>query len=219
MEMRLGLIGDVHAEDDLLCTAIDALGGQKVDRILCTGDVVDGAGNVDRACALLEAHKVTTVRGERDRYIRDDMKRDLPNAHRMTSLAPRSISFVKSLQSMTYLDVPGGRLLLCHGIGETDTASLGAEDEGRKLARNDALLKVLFDASVTVMIHGHSHAPMVRRLERGAGKPALLVVNAGTLHRDEGPGFAVFDAANARVEFYRIDPASQGVSQVSRTVL
>jgi predicted phosphodiesterase len=56
-----------------------------------------------------------------------------------------------------------------------------------------------------MMVCGHTHVPMVRRFERGAGKPALLVVNPGTLARADGAGFAIIDVRARRVEFSRID--------------
>ena len=107
---RVGLIGDVHAEDERLRIAIAALAAEKVERILCCGDLVDGHGDVDRTCSTLALHRVTTVRGNHDRWIRDDDMRTLPNAHRMTALAPLSIDLIKSLPRTVSIDVPGGKL-------------------------------------------------------------------------------------------------------------
>ena len=214
---RLGLIGDVHAEDERLRIAIAALTAEKVERILCCGDLVDGHGDVDRTCSTLALHGVTTVRGNHDRWIRDDDMRTLPNAHRMTALTPLSIDLLKSLPRTVSIDVPGGKLLLCHGVGENDMRKLGPEDSGYAISSNDDLLKVLFDATVAVMVGGHTHKPMVRRFERGGGKPALIVVNPGTLAREDGPGFAVLDLSARRVDFHRItdslsvEPASRAV--------
>jgi putative phosphoesterase len=216
--MRLGIIGDVHAEDERLRVAIDTLAAQNVDRILCCGDLVDGYGNVDRVCTLLALHRVATVRGNHDRWIRDDDMRTLPHAHRMTSLTPLSIELIKSLPPTLTFEVPGGKLLLCHGIGDNDMRRLGPDDDGYAISTNEDLLKVLFDASVSVMVAGHTHTPMVRRFERGGGKPALHVINAGTLGRDDEPGFVVLDFAAGRVDFHRI-AGDLSVSIASRAVL
>lgn len=216
--MRFGLIGDVHAEDERLYVALEALGEARVDRILCVGDIVDGEGDVDRACSLLVQHRVTTVRGNHDRWIRDDDMRTLPNAHRMTGLAPASIELLKSLPPTLTIDVPLGKLLLCHGVGANDMRRLGAEENGHAISSNDDLLKVLFDASVTIMVCGHTHVPMVRRFERGAGKAPLVVVNAGTLARDDSPGFVILDTAARRVDFFRLG-ADLAITPASRAVL
>lgn len=216
--MRLGLIGDVHAEDERLHVAITALMAERVDRILCSGDLVDGHGDVDRACALIKTHQVITVRGNHDRWIRDDDMRTLPNAHLMTKLAPESIEVLKALPSTLTLDLPLGKLLLCHGTGSNDMRKLGPDDSGYAISANDDLLKVLFDPSVAFMVCGHTHVPMVRRFERGSGKPALLVVNAGTLAREDKPGFAILDMAARRVDFHHIN-GDLTVVTASRAVL
>ena len=44
MNRRIGLIGDVHAEDQRLDTAIDALQAAGCDLLLCTGDLCDWPG-------------------------------------------------------------------------------------------------------------------------------------------------------------------------------
>ncbi len=203
--MRLGLVGDVHAEHERLAVALDVLAKERVDRILCTGDLVDGHGDVDRVCDLIATRAVVTVRGEHDRWIRDDSMRNVPNAHHMTSLSTRSIEVLKGLPPTITMDVPGGKLLLCHGVGTNDMREMGPMDGARAISSNDELLDVLFDASITLMVGGHTHEPFVRRFERGPGKQPLMVVNPGTLARDAEPGFLVLDLVQRRVAFWRID--------------
>lgn len=216
--MRFGLIGDVHAEDDRLAVALDALAREKVDRILCTGDLVDGHGSVDRTCALLRAHGVVTVRGNHDRWIRDDSMRTLPHAHVMTALAIESIELLKTLPPTVRLGCALGGLLLCHGVGDNDMCKLGADDHGYAISSNDDLLKLLFDPSVAVMVGGHTHRPYVRRFERGHGNAPLVVINAGTLAREDEPCFSIFDDVARRVDFHRIE-GDLRASLSSRAVL
>ncbi len=63
MLRRVGAIGDVHAEDDALHTALCFLQKRDVDAIVCLGDIVDGMGDSDRTCALLRDAGVVCVRG------------------------------------------------------------------------------------------------------------------------------------------------------------
>jgi predicted phosphodiesterase len=172
--------------------------------VLCTGNVVDGRGDVDKACALLVSRGVLVVRGNHDRWIREDAMRNVPHAHRMTDLATTSIELLKSLPPTATIDIPGGKLLLCHGVGTNDMRELGPMDGARSISSNDELLSVLFDATIAFMVGGHTHKPFVRRFERGTGSTPLLVVNPGTLVRDEEPGFLVLDVGARRVDFYRI---------------
>jgi predicted phosphodiesterase len=202
--MRFGLIGDVHAEDERLRVVLATLSRAKVDRILCVGNLVDGHGDVDKVCALLAAHNVSTIRGNHDRWIRADEQRRLPNAHHMTSLAIESIEMIKTLPKTMMIDIPGGRLLLCHGVGEDDMQRVTAEDRGQAISTNEELLKILFDATISIMVCGHTRQPMLRRFERGPGKPPLIVINAGTLAREDDPGFVILDVVARRVDFISV---------------
>jgi predicted phosphodiesterase len=202
--MRLGLIGDLHAEDDRLAATLVALEQQRVDLVLCTGDVVDGYGNVDRTCALLEAKRVLCVRGNHDRWIRDDAMRDLPQAHRMTALAPESLAFLKGLPATRTIDVEGGVLVLCHGVGADDMRELEPDARGHALSGNAELLRLLLDRNVRYMVGGHTHVPMVRELPRGDGAPPLVIVNPGTLFREDAPGYFVLDTKENRVEMFAL---------------
>ncbi|HVH42037.1 MAG TPA: metallophosphoesterase family protein [Labilithrix sp.] len=202
--VRLGLIGDVHAEDELVLATLEALRKERVDHVLCTGDLVDGLGDVDRACGYLREANVLTVRGNHDRWIRSDEMRTLPNAHKMTELSVETIALLKSLPSTASLDIlGGGKLLLCHGVGRNDMRRLQADDRGHAISSNDDLLGVLFDAGIRLMIAGHTHQQMLRRFERGGGRPPLFAINPGTLAREDEPGFAIVDLKAARVEFRR----------------
>jgi len=206
--VRFGLIGDVHAEDDFLARTLDELAAAPVDKILCTGDVVDGLGSVDRACALLRERNVVTVRGNHDRWIRSDELRTLPHAHRMTELAAETILLLKELPETLSLDLAspthgGGRLLLCHGVGKNDMCRLGPDDYGYAISSNEDLLALLFDPSIHIMVGGHTHRPMLRRFGRSSAKSPLWVVNPGTLARENEPGYAILDLVRASVDFYR----------------
>lgn len=219
--MRLGLIGDVHAEDQLLARTLEQMTPGKVDHVLCTGDLVDGLGNVDRVCALLQARGALVVRGNHDRWIRADEARTLPNAHRMTDLSVDTIGFLKDLPKTKSFDLPpalgGGKVMLCHGVGENDMCQLKPDDYGYAISSNTDLLSVLFDPTIRVMVGGHTHQPMVRRFERGAGKRPLFVVNPGTLARDNTPGFAIVDLTQGRADFYVLPP--QGPPTLKTTAM
>ena len=203
--MRIGLIGDLHAEHERLLVALDVMRTETVARVLCTGDVVDGHGDPDETVKLLREHRVTVVRGNHDRWIREDTMRTLERAHRMTDLAPRSIDFLKSLPATESIDLPDGKkLLLCHGVGDNDMQKLNPDDSGYAISSNEALLKVLFDPVFAMMVGGHTHVPFVRRFERGSGQKPLVFVNPGTLARENEPGFAIANFVQSRIDFYRI---------------
>ena len=69
MLRKIGIIGDVHAEDHHLELAITTLSTAGAEALLCTGDITDGSGDLDRCVELLVKHDVITVRGNHDRWV------------------------------------------------------------------------------------------------------------------------------------------------------
>ncbi len=193
---RTGLIGDVHAEDRTLAAALEWLAEQGVDSILCTGDVVDGAGDVDRCCRLLRDHGVVTVRGNHDAWILSHTLRQLADAHLLEELHPGSRAFIAGLADTVELETPGGSLLLCHGLGEDNMWFLGRAEDDPNGVDTWTALQAVRSWPHSFMVGGHTHHRMVRELGR------LTVINPGTLKRDQEPcvGIADFDAGS--VQFY-----------------
>lgn len=196
---RLGLIGDVHAEDTLLGLALERLAADGLEAVLCTGDIVDGQGDVDECCRLLRVRDVVTVRGNHDRWFLTGKNLELP--HATARVAPRSHRYLSALPTTVELHTARGPLLLCHGVGENDMASVKPDDVGYALESNLDLQRLVDGAAggeaPRLVVAGHSHVPMVRRLG------ALVLVNPGTLLRSQTPGFLQLDLATETVIVFR----------------
>ncbi|HWN66844.1 MAG TPA: metallophosphoesterase family protein [Haliangium sp.] len=191
---RLGLIGDIHGEDERLAQAIAYLQGRGVDAIAATGDVVDGLGDVDRCCELLGQHGVITVRGNHDRWLLAGIMRDLP--HATMDVSPASRRFLAGLPGTTVLFTVAGALLLCHGMGSSDMARLGPDDDGYAIQFHTELQELIQDPSVQLVACGHMHQRFVRSF------PGLVVMNPGTLFRDHAPGFYLVDFVEGTASGY-----------------
>jgi len=192
---RLGLIGDVHAEDGQLERVIGFLRGQGVDRLLCTGDVVDGPGDANRCCRLLIDAEVITVRGNHDRWLFAPQRPALPDATQRADLDAASLQFLRSLPEMVELRTEAGLFVLCHGLPGNDMAQLRPDDSGYALAANLDLLRLMMEARYRLVINGHSHRRMVREFN------GVTVVNAGTLYREHDPCCAVMDLERRTVTY------------------
>lgn len=212
---RIGAIGDVHCEERLLQRALDLLAAEGADLVVCTGDIVDGQGDVAACCALLQGESVVTVRGNHDRWFlracTDDaflegfVKR-LPNATSPHAVPPVVRALLQTLRPTVELSTIAGPLLLCHGLGSNDMARLKPDDSGYALEANTELQQLLAEARYPLVIGGHTHVPMVRRLG------ALTVINPGTLKRDESPGVALVDLAAQQVTFFSLERPAPEVS-------
>jgi predicted phosphodiesterase len=197
---RLGLIGDVHAEDEALELVLDDFTRRGVDTILCVGDIADGSGDVNRCCALLAERGVLTVIGNHDRWLLADEHRELAAATPRNKLDARSRAFLDALPATRSFSTPYGSLLLCHGVGDDDMAGVKPDHLRHDLERNDALKRVLAGPRFDWMVNGHTHRAMVRRVRH------LTILNAGTLHRTDERRAVVVDFPARTATFFEVLP-------------
>lgn len=193
---RVGAIGDIHAEDDALARVLDYLQRLALDLVLAVGDIVDGPGDSARCCRLLAEAGVEAVRGNHDRWALKDELRNLPGA--LAALDAEQRRFLEALPAIREYETVAGPLLLCHGLGADDMCRLTDDDFGYALETNDPLQELLASEQYRFVVNGHTHRRMVRRFGQ------LMVINAGTLFRENEPCFAVIDLDAGRVQFFDV---------------
>lgn len=210
--MRIGLIGDVHHQDVLLEQAIELFRRENVDEILCVGDIVDGVGDLDRCCQLLQAAGVKTIRGNHERWALTGEMRNLANAPASISDGVRQ--YFESLPATLRLQTPAGELLLCHGVGRDDMARLDPETKGWAL-REMPIFELMQDDSLRFMVGGHTHKRMVRAF------PGLTVINPGTLHDSENGdrGIKIIDLTSFKASWFRYDDGFAFVDEVGIPII
>jgi predicted phosphodiesterase len=198
---RIGLLGDIHAEDASLALALRVLADVGAERIVSVGDIVDGRGSVDRCCALLAEAGAVVVRGNHERWFFAGTMRELPDA--TIELGAEARAFLAALPVTARIEGARGEILVCHGLGDDDMASVSPE--AHPLARwHDPSLGVLFeDERPRWVLNGHTH-------RRGVWSYATLtIINGGTLFRDHDPCFGLVDLARDEVTYYEIHPGGR----------
>jgi len=198
MLKRAGIIGDIHCEVVRLKKVLEHFRRAEVDAVLAVGDIADGPGDLTEACALLEAAKALVVAGNHDRWLLAGEMRDLPDATRPEALSAEARRYLSALPKTRLLDSPRGTVMLCHGLGEDDMASVRPDDDCDALRANAALVKLLASRSARFVINGHSHRPMLRTIDQ------LTILNAGTLHPKHRPVCSIADFARGEVQLYDI---------------
>jgi predicted phosphodiesterase len=196
---RIGMVGDIHCEHVALETALCHLGGLGVDGIVAVGDIVDGDGDPNRCCELLEQHDVLTVVGNHERWMFTEQMRGLPESTRLSELSDDSARFLRGLPKTRQLETPAGAVLLCHGLGDNDMACLKPDDREYDLENNEALQSLLGEGRYAFVVNGHTHQRMVRRVG------TLTVINAGTLHHGFDPCFGLVDFEREIAQFFYLD--------------
>jgi putative phosphoesterase len=184
---RVGLIGDVHAEDEALQFALTELKKLGAETLLQVGDIADGPGDLARSIALLREHRVLAVRGNHDRWLIGNQLRDLPYAQALSAVSAASIDFLSQLPVTREFRSPRGHVLLCHGLGSNDMVGVKPDHEGYDISSNTELQRLISERRYRFVLNGHTHRPMLRTFG------PLSIVNAGTLLRDYERCFTLVD--------------------------
>lgn len=199
---RAGVIGDVHAEDFRLAGALDWLGAQDVDVILCTGDVADGSGCINTACSLLQDAGVKTVAGNHDRWLLQNRVRHVAQAHHLQDLDDQSQDFLSGLPRARTLETVAGPLLLCHGVLENDLAKVWPGTKRSPIERSKEMDGLVAAGTHRFVVNGHMHYRVLIDFE------SVILVNAGTL-RGPFSGVSVLDFEGDVVAAYERDDAGR----------
>lgn len=202
---RLLMLGDVHAESESVQRVLDHADAHLgVDASLCVGDIVDGVGDADATLEVLRHRGVITVAGNHERWFLHDEMRHLANC--TPTLRPENRAMLEGLPRTLRLPTLLGGAILCHAVGEDDESFLRSTTRGYDL-QIEALRELMLDPTVQYMLAGHTHERMVRRFQ------GLVVVNAGTLRRDDSPGFVVVDFERAIVRCFDIADLGQRIEE------
>jgi predicted phosphodiesterase len=195
--VRIGLLGDVHTDDGMLARALDLLSHHGVDEILCTGDLADGPGSLDRCRRLLVEHDVRVVRGNHDRWLIEGRHRTSGNATTLDRIQPGTRDYIATLPATRTIATPAGPLLLCHGLGGDDLFRLppGRADP-ETAARLDAFTR---GTDARWVVNGHVHQAFARTW-RG-----VVFLNAGTVWRKFTPVALVLEPGAGTVTCLRLD--------------
>lgn len=200
MLRRIGIIGDVHAEHRNLELALAHLASLQVDEVLCTGDLVDGLGDIDVCVDLLRDHNVKTVRGNHDRWVLEEKARHIPNAHRLDELSDHVIEYLSDLPQQVSVHTTAGALMLCHGVGANDLQKVWPGTQRMPAERSKRLDTIIAEGDYNLMINGHVHYRTIIHFD------ALTLLNAGTLRGDHHPGFSLLDLEENMVRGFELEP-------------
>ena len=196
--LKLGIIGDVHAEHHRLTLTLDYLYDQGINQIACTGDLSDGAGDLDKTVEILMDHNVTTVAGNHDRWLLTDRSRHVTNAHHRSDLNSKTLEYLESLPKTRTITVGQQDVLLCHGMGDQDLAKIWPGTERMPVERSSRLDDIIDQGRFSWIINGHVHFQSVIPFE------TAVLINAGTLAGNRWPGFLILDLASQTIDVFSL---------------
>jgi predicted phosphodiesterase len=221
--MKFALISDVHANAPALGAVLDAIAAQKVDRIVCLGDVAGYHTQLAACVRLLQQVGALCVAGNHDRAAIGVMTAPgfSPHAQRAIAwtqerLEEATRDFLAAQPLKRAID---GALVAVHGALHPDVGCewVRLDDDVKRALSFDAL--AAHPSGAQVCAFGHTHRPGV--WERCAGgirfvgrdtvtlaADALYLVNPGSVgeSRDDDPraSFALFDSQARSIAFHRV---------------
>lgn len=175
MSTRVGVIADLHADLTALRAALVQLDQAGADLVVCCGDIVDGADQPEQVIRLLQQRGIPTVLGNHDRWSTErhasgepEHDGDAGSLH----LSSGAVGWLAKLPATWCTTIDGVRICVCHGTPLSDSDCIWPDD------RDEDVQQWLAVASAHVLVVGHTHVPMERRVPGGG-----LIVNPGSLWR------------------------------------
>jgi predicted phosphodiesterase len=178
--MRLGVISDVHGNIAALEVALAALREQRIDRLLCAGDLV-GYGPFPNECVVRVAEaRALCVAGNHDLMAIGRL-----GDARAGALARETIAWTRSelnADARSYLEalppsVELDSLVMAHGSIDDPSEYVERERAPAELARLGVA-----HPDATMLILGHTHTPLAQAEARGTlveGSRGRVQIEAG----------------------------------------
>jgi len=190
--MRIGLISDIHGNLPALDAVLERLEEERIDRYISLGDVAVGPWPSDTA-KRLQRLGCDTIIGNWDAWM---LEGDPPcgenpvgrmllemGAFWADQLDEEDLSFMRRAKHQIELELDGGlRLVFFHGTPRSYNEPILAATPIEELEQ------ILDGLNATIMVAGHTHVQLLRRL------PFTLIVNPGSV----GLPFVEWPTAAAR---------------------
>lgn len=168
MSVKIGIIGDVHATPDPVQEALTIFHHEKVDTILCAGDIAGYGTKLEQTVALLNKSCCRVVFGNHDLWWlarRDYLVEGVVEKYLRTLPAVIDFSVEDKKIHMVHGSPPG---FFMEGIKLLDEKAALLEDQKKYWV--DYLRDFTFD----VLIVGHTHQVFAEQLGH------VLVINPGS---------------------------------------
>lgn len=177
--MRLALISDIHGNYTSLQAVLDDIKREKVDQIICLGDVATLGPQPRQVLDCLMSFNCTCIMGNHDAFLLEPALlhtyMDLPwfadvVDWTIDQLSTEHLEYVSTFHASLELPLCGKENLLCfHGSPQSYFDLILATTPANELD------KMLGERKATVMAGGHSHVQMVRQ-HRG-----IWLLNVGSV--------------------------------------
>ena len=214
--MRVAVIADIHGNGVAFDAVLADLAMQRVDRVFCLGDAVQGGPQPAAVVTRLREMGCPVVYGNADAFLltgESGAESLTPQQHAardwsLAQLSDADRAFIAAFQPTVEIPLPGSRRLLCfHGSPTSFDDIIFPETPEEEVRR------VLGASLPAILTGGHTHLQQLRRLDDSLFfNPGSVgfVYNTrqpdGALHADPWAEYAILSADERRfsIEFCRV---------------
>ncbi len=200
--MKIGIVSDIQNQVIALDKALAVFEDVGVNRIACTGDLVDGStqGDADGVIRSLQEAEVLCVRGDQDQAVLDEqlyLRQSADLADPMTRarlISDQSMIFLTQLPKTRTYTWANHSVYIAHQLFEDDDTDLTPENL-------EAMQEAMTEAQADVLIVGHTRQSLHVQMN------GTHIVNAGAIWNSETSGFrtcSVLHLPECVVELYDI---------------
>ncbi|MGE5611969.1 MAG: metallophosphoesterase family protein [Bacillota bacterium] len=221
--IRYAIISDIHANQEALLAVLAAIAAERIDRIVCLGDLVGYYANPNECVRLVEAQGIPCIRGNHDA-----VAAGLHEPIDFTETARHAILWTKiqltsdtmdRLRQLPVCQVIDDQFVIVHGAlhpQPNEHVRLNTPEQARESFHQ--LLSGY--PGLRICFFGHTHHQAVYEWQKGqissvSGECIALksgahyLANPGSVGQsrssDPRAGFLVFDASAQTLQFHRID--------------
>jgi putative phosphoesterase len=179
--MKIAIISDIHANNSALSAVLADINTNKVDLIVCLGDVATlGPSPKEVIKTIKELNCPCIVGNHEEALFHPDKSEDYDIKGKLLSdtiywcldkIDISDLEFLKEFESTKMIDLGNQKQMYCyHGTPNSTTGSIYSESHEEELDKS-----FKFDENISVAIGGHTHVQMVKQYHN------MFVVNPGSV--------------------------------------
>ncbi|WP_428737426.1 metallophosphoesterase family protein [Sulfurimonas sp.] len=180
--MKIAIISDIHANNSALSAVLKDININKVDLIICLGDVATLGPSPREVIATLKKLNCPCIIGNHEEALfypdnaeEYDIKGKLLNDTIywcLDNIDSSDLNFLKKFESTKIIDLDNNKTMYCyHGTPSSTTGSIYSESEEEQL---DKIFQEVGE-TIRIAVGGHTHVQMVRQYRN------MFVVNPGSV--------------------------------------
>lgn len=202
--MKIAIIADVHSNLEAFKEVLAHIKLQRVSKILCAGDIVGYNADCNECCELVKKHDIISILGNHDAVSLDLKNLDWFNPYAQAALkwtnkklSDEGKDFLSKLPETYEESIDRRKIFMVHGSPNGHLFDYVYPHS------TDSFLNSLFEkADADVLIVGHTHVPMIKKLG------PKIVINPGAVGqpRDNNPdaSYCILDTNGFNINLYRV---------------